>query len=86
MAGQGGRNASRRETETVNKLLLSIGVLFAASLAGGIWATLVSSNYYAVRDGVASGFFLGAAPVSHLTYSSCLAFFIRSEDSISSEK
>jgi hypothetical protein len=63
MAGQGGRNASRRETETVNKILLSVGVLFTSSLAGGIWATLVSSNYYALWDGVALGFFLGAALV-----------------------
>jgi len=81
MAGQGGRNASRRETETVNKLLLSIGVLLSASLAGGIWATLVSSNYYAVWDGVALGFFLGATLVMTTLLAS-----IRSHSSPTSER
>jgi hypothetical protein len=63
MAGPGGRNASRRETETWNKIWLSVGVLITTSMAGGIWATLVSSNYYALWDGVALGFFLGATLV-----------------------
>jgi hypothetical protein len=63
MAGPGGRNASRRETEMWNRIWLSVGILFTASFAGAIWATLVSSNYYAFWDGIALGFFLGATLV-----------------------
>jgi hypothetical protein len=70
MVAPGGQNASHRETEAVNKLLLSIGVLFTTSLAGGIWATLVSSNYYAVWDGFALGFLLGAALVMSILLAS----------------
>ncbi len=64
MAGPGGRNASRRKTETEDKIALSIGILLTATAAGAAWATVVmSSNYYAVWNGAAMGFLLGAALV-----------------------
>ncbi|OLB70619.1 hypothetical protein AUI06_06090 [archaeon 13_2_20CM_2_52_21] len=63
MAGPAGRNASHRETETENRFWLSFGILFTASFAGGIWATVVSSNYYAFWDGVALGLLVGATLV-----------------------
>jgi len=63
MAGPGGRNASRRKSETEDKIALSIGILLAASAAGAIWSTLVSNNYNALWDGIALGFVIGAALV-----------------------
>ncbi len=63
MAAPGGRNASHRETVAMEKLFLSVGILFASSFAGAIWATLVSSNYFTFWDGVALGFFVGATLV-----------------------
>lgn len=63
MAATGGRASSNRETVEWTKFFLSIGILFSTSLAGGIWATLVSSNYFAFWDGLALGFFTGATLV-----------------------
>jgi hypothetical protein len=63
MAGPGGRNASRRKTETADKLFLIIGILLTGSVAGGIWATITSSNYNAEGNGIALGFLIGVALV-----------------------
>ena len=62
MAGPGGQNASRRKFETEDKIALSIGILLASSAAGGIWSTF-TSNYYALWNGIALGFCIGAALV-----------------------